>query len=140
MLLTAAITCLALNVYHEARGEPLMGQVAVALVTMNRAADDPSKVCSVVTERKQFSWTNGLVVKINGMPLLKPAGMPTNEAAWNRALGVAQVVLSGWMIDVTHGANFYHATRVSPNWRSAMGQTKVIGKHIFYRGKYGNNK
>ncbi len=29
-------TALALNVYHEARGEPLLGQAAVAAVTLNR--------------------------------------------------------------------------------------------------------
>src|SRR5882672_6919461 len=34
----ANITCLARNVYFEARGEPLQGQYAVAEVTMNRKA------------------------------------------------------------------------------------------------------
>ena len=28
--------CLAMNIYHEARGEPEMGKLAVAAVTMNR--------------------------------------------------------------------------------------------------------
>ena len=43
------ITCLARNIYHEARGEPLEGQYAVAEVTMNRKARTPSStVCSVV--------------------------------------------------------------------------------------------
>ena len=28
--------CLALNIYHEARGEPIVGQEAVAYVTINR--------------------------------------------------------------------------------------------------------
>ncbi len=33
------VECLALNIYHEARGEPDEGKVAVGHVVMNRAAD-----------------------------------------------------------------------------------------------------
>ena len=63
------LNCLALNVYFEARGEPLDGQYAVAEVTMNRVASGryPSTVCGVVYQkgwdplRKRqvgaFSWT-----------------------------------------------------------------------------------
>jgi N-acetylmuramoyl-L-alanine amidase len=29
-MIEAAIMCLALNIYHEARGEPLAGQIAVS--------------------------------------------------------------------------------------------------------------
>lgn len=32
------IKCLALNIYHEVRGEPIIGQVAVAKVVLNRVA------------------------------------------------------------------------------------------------------
>ena len=34
----ADLMCLARNIYHEARGEPITGQYAVAEVTMNRVA------------------------------------------------------------------------------------------------------
>ena len=55
--------CLALAVYHEARGEPLIGQKAVAEVVMNRVASDrfPDTICGVVMQPKQFSFvsTNG---------------------------------------------------------------------------------
>ena len=43
MLAQGALLCLALNIYHEARGEPLKGQIAVASVTMNRANWDITK-------------------------------------------------------------------------------------------------
>ena len=65
MIMTAAITCLALNVYHEARNEPMNGMYAVASVVINRVQDDrwPNNVCAVVKDgyRKdsvkcQFSW------------------------------------------------------------------------------------
>ena len=37
MIETAAIVCLAMNVYMEARSEPIEGQMAVAQVTVRRA-------------------------------------------------------------------------------------------------------
>ena len=44
--------CLALNIYHEARGEPELGKFAVANVTMNRVNDArfPKTVCDVVRQ------------------------------------------------------------------------------------------
>lgn len=53
------IRCLAVNIYHEARGEPEIGQMMVAFVTMNRVNDHrfPNDVCSVVYQPHQFSWT-----------------------------------------------------------------------------------
>ncbi|MCR4301881.1 MAG: cell wall hydrolase, partial [Sulfuricaulis sp.] len=47
------LTCLALNVYFEARGEPSAGQFAVAEVTMNRVASGryPDTVCGVVHQK-----------------------------------------------------------------------------------------
>ena len=52
--------CLALAVYHEARGEPLIGQKAVAEVVMNRVASDrfPDTICGVVMQPKQFSFVS----------------------------------------------------------------------------------
>jgi len=35
-MITAGLMCLALNVYHEARSEPMVGQYAVANVVLNR--------------------------------------------------------------------------------------------------------
>ena len=61
----AALQCLALNVYWEARSEPMQGQLAVAAVTLNRVNDPrfPDDICDVVRQggevrkhRCQFSW------------------------------------------------------------------------------------
>ena len=40
MLLETAFICLALNTYHEAKNQSLVGQVATALFVMNSAEDD----------------------------------------------------------------------------------------------------
>ena len=57
MLLETAFICLALNTYHEAKNQSLVGQVATAQVVMNRVEDDrfPNTICEVV---KAVSYTH----------------------------------------------------------------------------------
>lgn len=131
MLISSALLCLALNVYHEARGESIPGQYAVALVTRNRAERDPDRVCAEVFKRSQFSWTSQ-VVRTKGGWLIPKGLVPREQHAWWVANRVAQVTLSGSMHDFTRGATFYHATYVSPRWRLAMDLSKAIGRHRFY--------
>lgn len=129
MVLATALMCLAMNVYQESRGEPILGQYAVALVTLNRAEENGTKVCTEVLKKKQFSWTNGLVAKKS----VVQAETPKDKDAWKKSMIIARTALAGKMPDFTHGATFYHERRVKPKWRLAMVQTKSIGNHIFYR-------
>lgn len=124
-MLETAILCLALNVFHEARGENFRGQVAVAQVTMRRAEDDPRRVCKVVYEPKQFSWTNTRAVR-----RVRPKG-----EEWEHAKKVAALTAHKGHPDVTNGATHFHATRVSPYWRDSLKRTVKIGSHIFYKPK-----
>ena len=57
-MIAEALVCLALNVYHEARDQPFIGQVAVAQVVMNRVKDEryPDDVCGVVKQGLTYSW------------------------------------------------------------------------------------
>lgn len=132
MILSTAFLCLALNVYHEARGEPLDGQHAVAQVTMNRAGRDPRKVCQVVTEPRQFSWTTGLTKKVRGRVVLKKAGEPRDDRAWMLAKHVANITLKGWVEDFTKGSTFYHAKTVRPQWSRSKTRIATYGRHHFY--------
>ena len=58
--MTDEANCIAVAVYHEARGESLEGQMAVAKVIMNRAASGkyPTSWCGVVKQPWQFSFVN----------------------------------------------------------------------------------
>jgi N-acetylmuramoyl-L-alanine amidase len=70
----AAILCLALNIYHEARGEPFISQVGVAAITINRtqAKGFPkSGVCGVVNQPHAFSWTSIKHPKVRDQKALK---------------------------------------------------------------------
>ena len=143
MLLETAFICLALNTYHEAKNQSLVGQVATAQVVMNRVADDrfPSTICEVVKQgptrpswedpekeypikhRCQFSWY------FDGKP-----DVPKNEKAWRKAQDVAFLVYYNKIqLDVTEGATHYHATYVRPAWAKTKKRTTRIEKHIFYR-------
>ena len=52
MLLETAFICLALNTYHEAKNQSLVGQIATAQVVMNRVEDKrfPNTICEVVKQ------------------------------------------------------------------------------------------
>ena len=118
-----SLDCLARNIYHEARGETLLGQYAVAEVTMNRKASlgYPKTVCEVVYQKDAFSWTAS-------KDLDEPSG-----PSWQRALKIAQEVYYGRRVSELHGATHYHATYVQPGWSSERERIARIGRHVFYR-------
>jgi spore germination cell wall hydrolase CwlJ-like protein len=117
------LDCLARNVYYESRGEPMVGQYAVAEVTMNRVESSmfPDSVCLVVNARGAFSWTNG-------EGLEEPYGFE-----WWRAQAVARSVYGNHASPYVGDALFYHATYVSPRWARTRDQVALIGHHLFYR-------
>ena len=130
-MISAALMCLALNVYHEARSEPLQGQAAVAHVVLNRVASGrwPDDVCSVIHQgyekgrfRCQFTWY------CDGKP-----DEPTEILAWAKSVLVANQVLTGVVPDVTNGATHYHARYVNPYWSASLSKTVTYGSHLFYR-------
>jgi N-acetylmuramoyl-L-alanine amidase len=123
-MLEAALICLATNVFHEARGESVLGQYAVAQVTMRRANNDPARVCKEVYRPFQFSWT------IEG----KPHPNKIHRDAYDKALRISWMVLSGRMPrDFSNGATHYHATSVRPSWSLVFQRTNKLGAHIFYK-------
>ena len=134
--------CLALNMYHEARGEGTAGMLAVSYVVLNRVNDSrfPNTICEVVkqgptveaadgtfypTKNKcQFSWY------CDGKP-----DEPKNKRVYNKLLDFSRYILYNDTkhIDITDGALFYHAEYVSPSWSKTRQKTAEIGIHIFYR-------
>ena len=47
-----ALMCMAINIYHEARNESVIGQIAVGQVVMNRVADERFPNTVVKSSRK----------------------------------------------------------------------------------------
>lgn len=114
------VLCLAKNIYHEARGESYRGQLAVAVVTLNRVNSKKysNNICGVVYERKQFSWT-----------LLKKRNI-TDMKAWNTANSVAIDAISKYSELKQFKATHYHHVSINPKWK--LTKVAKIGNHIFY--------
>lgn len=56
--------CLASAIYHEARGEHVKAQRAVAEVVLNRAYKSGKSVCEIVAAKRQFSWYTKHKIKV----------------------------------------------------------------------------
>jgi len=123
--LTDEANCIAVAVYHEARGESLEGQMAVAKVIMNRAASGkyPTSWCGVVKQPWQFSFVH------NG----RFPSVDQGSAAWRKALGVTRLAVANAVDSVPSDCLWYHADYVAPSWGQRLTRVEKIGAHIFYR-------
>ena len=136
----SAIACLATAIYFEARGEPMVGQVAVAQVIMNRVYDErfPNSICDVVTQGEYYSWNKSMPIKNRCQFSFWCDGKPENmkdEIARQWAYNVAEATIVSTFYDTTEGATHYHADYVIPDWSTNANFTKTvqINAHIFYR-------
>ena len=134
----AALVCLALNVYHEARDQPFIGQVAVAQVVMNRVQDPryPNTPCEVVQQGPTYSWTEDFPVR-NECQFSWYCDGKSDKAkdvdAWSQAMVIAHGVYNGNLDDFVEGATHYHAVYVKPEWAKTKTPVVRISDHIFYR-------
>jgi spore germination cell wall hydrolase CwlJ-like protein len=123
--LTDEANCIAVAVYHEARGESLEGQLAVAKVIMNRASSGkyPANWCGVVKQPWQFSF-----VRHGEFP-----SVDVSSDAWRKAVGVTRLAVANAVPSVPKDCLWYHANYVAPRWSNNLQRVEQIGAHIFYR-------
>lgn len=125
------VSCLEANVWHESRGEGLLGMMAVAKTTLNRARMEgwPPDVCKVVYQHKQFSWTS----KKNQQIKLKNS---IDRQSYSLVQLATQLAMSSDYVgyDYMQGADHYHATSVNPSWNKKMEVVMVVGNHKFLKG------
>ena len=104
-------------VYAEARGEPYVGQVAVAAVILNRvkSPDFPNTIAGVIYQPWAFTAVN------DGQINLEP-----NETAYQ----AARDAMNGW--DPTYGCLYYYNPEVATSeWIFTRQTVVTIGKHVF---------
>ena len=116
-----AILWLTLNIYHEARGDGEMSQLAVAHVTLNRAEQGNRTVKETVLAPAQFSWTL----------LEKKRWIPDDTDAFLQCLHSAGVAARGY--DFTGGATHYHLVTINPWWADDMLFVGQFGSHRLYK-------
>lgn len=130
----------ALTIFGEARGEPVEGQIAVGCVIRNRFKaqnNQTAKWGAICLAPKQFSCFNPTdpnfaVVQRAASTLLSAFPPPMlHQAEW-----LADGILSGAALDVTHGATHYltralYASPACPSWAQGKSLTTMIGGHVF---------
>lgn len=121
--LSRELECLAGAIYFEAKSESLAGQLAVGRVIVNRARSGrfPASYCGVVFQHSQFSFIRG-----NAMPAIARA-----SRSWRTAAAIAQIAHNGSWASAAEGALYFHAKRVSPNWK--LTRVAQVDSHIFFR-------
>ena len=129
------LACLARNVFYEANGEPMAGQMAVAQVTVNRARSGlfPDDLCAVVAQSTivgsnikvcQFSW-------YCDKDLNKARVIKRSESSY---IAAKRVFLEGQKVaKIDKDVMWFHedSVKVNPRWPHKVA-TK-IGNHVFYK-------
>lgn len=133
--------CMRLNMYYEARNQRTdEAMIAVGYTVLNRTEKKryPNTICGVVTQAQrdangkakrhkcQFSWyCDGVTDKPNLANVIE-------RRAWERADRLAAAVMRKEVDNPIGDATMYHATYVSPYWKTAFRKVATIETHIFY--------
>lgn len=133
--------CLALGLYHEARGEPVVGQYAVGATILNRVRSTayPNTICKVIFQnehmrnRCQFSFAcDGISDKPHNkssyVKMLRLAGHILTNGIAREAKFMGQAFHSD-IGTMTH----YHRYDVSPSWSRKLKQLSKLGAHVFFK-------
>ena len=111
------VNLLARAIYGEARGEPYVGQVAIAAVILNRVKSSqfPNTISGVIYQSGAFDAVSDGQINLTPDSTAKKA---------------AQDALNGW--DPTYGAIYYFNPSTATNkWIWSRPMTVTIGKHRF---------
>ena len=125
--------CLATAVYFEARSESMVGQLAVAMVILNRVkgSNSHSSICGVVYKGASHLNACQFSFACDGKP-----DIVDDARAWMAAHAVTALALAndrkGKPLRILATATNYHADYVDPSWSKSLNRLTQIGRHIFY--------
>lgn len=130
---------LARTVWGESRGEPLLGQAAVAWTVINR-------VRAAKADPGHFGWWGNSVQRVCLAPNQFSCWLPEDpnhdklkaahigQPSFARAFGIACLVVAGDIADPTsESTHYYAATIPAPAWTRGMSPRATIGNHFFFR-------
>lgn len=135
--------CLALAIYHEARGEPYLGQFAVGKTVLNRVQSRayPDTICEVVYQnaeqlnRCQFSFACD-----------HTSDVPVQKNSFNKALLIASYLRERTTLPLEstsqdslfialNVSTHYHRVDVTPIWSKELNPLTRIGNHVFFESE-----
>lgn len=131
------VQCLALNIYHEARGSSIQDRIASTYVVFNRYEDkdypltsnkQTKSLCDVVFDRYQFCWTNGDTISF-----------PSEKEAWEKAQKLAYELYTNPIhkeLARKFALKHYVVTSLvydkhRPKWIDRRKMTIRLGKHSY---------
>lgn len=123
--------CLTAALFHEAKGEGLVGIKAVASVIENRKhnADYPGTYCKIIKQHRQFSFV------LEGKPIhkLEQQVKPSEKEVFALVSRVAEQVLEGRFKPTLPAKVLHYTTHAVRNqWTAKMQVVAKIGNHRFY--------
>lgn len=130
------VLCLALNMYHEARGSSVEDQIATTYVVFNRLKSseypltlrtNEQNICNIVFDKYQFCWTNGVIKT------------PKEKEAWNKSQKLAlELYYNDEHRKLANEFSLKHYVVSSmlndptkPKWINNRKLTVKIGKHSY---------
>ena len=133
--------CMGLALYHEARGEPITGQIAVAATILNRQRSSayPNTICDVVYEnehafnRCQFSFACDSLSDIPRNAELFEELSDLGDAVITGAVYDAMPENFSYFIDVLANTTHYHRHDIKTKWSPKLKSLGIMGNHIFFK-------
>ena len=137
------IECLAIALYHEARGEPVIGQYAVGATIMNRVRSKayPNKICDVVFQNEHLKNRCQFSFACDGI-----SDHPRNKKSYVKMQRLATIIFKKGIAreakfiglkfaaklgEMTH----YHRHDVHPIWSDSLEKVSSLGDHVFFTSK-----
>jgi len=127
--------CLKNALYYEARSEGKLGILAVASVIENRKNSKgyPSEYCTVIQQRKQFSYT------LEGRPdveAIEGRLRAADKVAYMQVSDVVDQMLEGSFEPILPSNVLHYATvKINNAWTKTKKVYATIGNHRFYKEK-----
>lgn len=129
------VNALALNMYHEARGEGPDSMQLVGEVTLNRVESEhfPNDICGVVYQARRDSRGNPLRYQCQFSWYCDGrSDRARNEKLWQVSVEIATGLIDDSIDRLGTYATHYHADWVNPSWANKYEVVGYYGNHIFY--------
>jgi len=139
---------LTLTLWGEARGEGVLGQIAVGCVVRNRVDDGRwgrsyADVClapwQFSTWRPEGGTANYEAVLAHAKHMAEQSVIP-EDAMLRQCAWVAHGIIGGWIADVTRDATHYYSPAAMqpkgsvPKWAINQVPCAALSNHVFFRG------
>lgn len=112
--------CLAITLYHEARGEGYKGMLLVGSTVINRIKHSDKPVCEVVRR-----WYKGY----------KPKSVIEDKLSYKDALAISKGLIKGTIVPNTRATHFLNKKKLTrvPKWAYTLRKVGKYKHHTFYR-------